>query len=62
MRAALSGHATTGEHSLEIVIVSYRCRQLLVDCLRSIAADPYTAGPSTITVVDNASGDGTAPR
>ena len=50
----------TGDRSLEIVIVSYRCRDLLVDCLRSIAANPYTAGPAAVTVIDNASGDGTA--
>jgi GT2 family glycosyltransferase len=48
----------TGDRSLEIVIVSYRCRALLVECLSSIAANPYTAGPLTVTVVDNASGDG----
>jgi N-acetylglucosaminyl-diphospho-decaprenol L-rhamnosyltransferase len=45
---------------LEVVIVSYRCPALLEACLRSIAEHPYTAGPSIVTVVDNASGDGTA--
>ena len=45
--------------SLEIVIVSYRCRDLLVACLRSLAEHPYTRGPLKITVVDNASDDGT---
>jgi N-acetylglucosaminyl-diphospho-decaprenol L-rhamnosyltransferase len=49
-----------GEWSLEIVVVSYRCRDLLVACLRSIEANPYTRGPLTVTVVDNASADGTA--
>lgn len=46
--------------SLEVVIVSFRCRDLLLACLRSIAAHPYTAGPLAVTVVDNASRDGTA--
>jgi N-acetylglucosaminyl-diphospho-decaprenol L-rhamnosyltransferase len=50
----------SGERSLEIVIVSYRCRELLVACLRSIAEHPYTRGPLTLTVVDNDSADGTA--
>ena len=42
------------------MIVSYRCRDLLVACLRSIAANPYTAGPLAVTVIDNASEDVTA--
>ncbi len=49
----------TGEAALEIVIVSYRCSDLLAACLHSIVANPYTRGRVTITVVDNASGDGT---
>ena len=49
----------TGGRSLEIVIVSYRCRDLLVACLRSIGEHPYTRGPLSVTVVDNASEDGT---
>lgn len=49
----------SGERSLEIVIVSYRCRELLLACLESITANPYTGGETTISVVDNASGDGT---
>jgi GT2 family glycosyltransferase len=48
-----------GADSLEIVVVSYRCRDLLLACLSSIVANPYTAGPSVVTVVDNASSDGT---
>ena len=51
---------TAGDRSLEIVIVSYRCCDLLVACLRSIAEHPYTAGRLTVTVIDNASADGTA--
>lgn len=49
----------TRDPALEIVIVSYRCRELLVACLRSIAANPYTGGRMAVTVVDNASEDGT---
>lgn len=49
----------SGERSLEIVIVSYRCRELLLACLESISANPYTEGETTISVVDNASVDGT---
>ena len=48
-----------GGGSLEIVIVSYRCRELLLACLESIAANPYTGGETAISVVDNASADGT---
>ena len=45
--------------SLDIVIVSYRGKELLRRCLSSVRA--YAGGESTtITVVDNASGDGTA--
>jgi len=48
------------ERSLEIVIVSHRCLELLLACLRSIDEHPYTGGPQTVTIVDNASDDGTA--
>jgi N-acetylglucosaminyl-diphospho-decaprenol L-rhamnosyltransferase len=41
------------------VIVSYRCRELLRDCLRSLRDHP-AGGGMTVRVVDNASGDGTA--
>jgi hypothetical protein len=44
---------------LEIVIVSFRCEELLRDCLASIQANPPSVGHRT-TVVDNASNDGTA--
>jgi GT2 family glycosyltransferase len=50
----------TAGRSLAIVIVSFRCRELLLACLRSIAEHPYSGGPQTVTVVDNASADGTA--
>lgn len=48
------------EPSIEIVVVSYRCRELLEACLHSIERHPYTGGPSTVTIVDNASRDGSA--
>lgn len=44
---------------LDVVIVSYRSRDLLGRCLRSLRDHP-PAGGLTVTVVDNASGDGTA--
>jgi N-acetylglucosaminyl-diphospho-decaprenol L-rhamnosyltransferase len=46
------------ELRLDIVIVSYRCRTLLRDCLRSLSAFP-PAGGARVWVVDNASKDGT---
>jgi GT2 family glycosyltransferase len=46
------------ELRLDIVIVSYRCRTLLRDCLKSLSAFP-PAGGARIWVVDNASEDGT---
>jgi GT2 family glycosyltransferase len=44
---------------LDAVIISYRCEELLRDCLRSLRDHPASAGMS-VRVVDNASGDGTA--
>jgi len=44
---------------LEVVIVSYRCGPMLRQCLQSLGDHP-PAGGLRITVVDNASGDGTA--
>jgi GT2 family glycosyltransferase len=44
---------------IDVVIVSYRCEDLLRDCLASLVANP-PAGGLNIHVVDNASGDGTA--
>jgi N-acetylglucosaminyl-diphospho-decaprenol L-rhamnosyltransferase len=45
--------------SLDVVIVSYRCKELLRDCLRSLRDHP-AGGGMTVRVVDNASSDGTA--
>lgn len=44
---------------LEVVIVSYRCGPMLRDCLESLREHPPVGG-LRVTVVDNASGDGTA--
>ncbi len=44
---------------LEVVIVSYRCEAMLRRCLESLR-EHAPAGGLRITVVDNASGDGTA--
>jgi GT2 family glycosyltransferase len=43
---------------LTIVIVSYRCRELLRDCLRSLEIDDVTSY-AKVVVVDNDSADGT---
>jgi N-acetylglucosaminyl-diphospho-decaprenol L-rhamnosyltransferase len=44
---------------LEVVIVSYRCGPMVRQCLQSLRDYP-PAGGLRVTVVDNASGDGTA--
>jgi GT2 family glycosyltransferase len=46
------------ESRLDIVVVSYRCRSLLRDCLSSLRAFP-PAGGIRIWIVDNSSKDGT---
>ncbi len=46
------------EPALDVVIVSYRSRELLRDCLESLRVHPPRAG-ARIQVVDNASRDGT---
>jgi GT2 family glycosyltransferase len=43
---------------LDVAIVSYRCRELLRDCLESLREHP-PAGPMGVRVVDNDSRDGT---
>jgi N-acetylglucosaminyl-diphospho-decaprenol L-rhamnosyltransferase len=48
----------TESASLDVVIVSYRSRELLQECLDSLRAHP-TSGQMRVIVVDNASGDGT---
>ena len=48
-----------GEVSLSICIVSWNTRDLLETCLRSLYADPDSAGWQVL-VVDNASSDGSA--
>ena len=44
---------------LDVVIISYRCEELLRNCLSSLRDHPASGG-MTVRVVDNASGDGTA--
>jgi N-acetylglucosaminyl-diphospho-decaprenol L-rhamnosyltransferase len=52
--------SVVAEHPpLDAVIISYRCKELLRDCLASLRDHPASAG-MTVRVVDNASGDGTA--
>lgn len=43
---------------LDVVIVSYRCRELLRGCLEALRGNPPSV-PMRVVVVDNASGDGT---
>ena len=45
--------------ALDVVIVSYRSRELLRECLASLRAHPPSC-PMKVIVIDNASGDGTA--
>ena len=45
--------------AIDVVIVSYRCEDMLRDCLASLYANP-PAGGARVQVVDNASRDGTA--
>ncbi|MHB8450485.1 MAG: glycosyltransferase, partial [Mycobacteriales bacterium] len=44
---------------VRVVVVSYRCRELLRDCLASLRGERDTVALDVV-VVDNASGDGTA--
>ena len=45
--------------SLDVIVVSYRCRELLSRCLASLAEHPARSAEMTVHVVDNASDDGT---
>jgi GT2 family glycosyltransferase len=49
----------SAEPRLDVVIVSYRSKRLLRECLRSLRDHPASGG-MTVRVVDNASADGTA--
>jgi N-acetylglucosaminyl-diphospho-decaprenol L-rhamnosyltransferase len=44
--------------ALDVVIVSHECRELVLAAVRSVREHPPAAG-ATVTVVDNASSDGT---
>ncbi len=54
-----SGSASSQPPVLEVVIVSYRSRDLVRNCLASLEAHPPSGGGMRVYVVDNASGDGT---
>jgi len=45
--------------TVSVIIVSWNCRQMLVDCINSLRGQ-LPAGTSEIIVIDNASSDGTA--
>jgi N-acetylglucosaminyl-diphospho-decaprenol L-rhamnosyltransferase len=49
----------TGDAGLDVVIVSYRSREMVRECLDSLRAHPPTC-PMSVVVVDNDSRDGTA--
>ncbi len=49
-----------GRIRLHIVIVNYRTSELVENCLRSLAEERGGSVPFRVTVVDNASGDGSA--
>ncbi|MFL5891129.1 MAG: glycosyltransferase family 2 protein [Solirubrobacterales bacterium] len=49
----------SADPTLDVVIVAYRCEELLRRCLASLRAHPASRGTG-ICVIDNASGDGTA--
>jgi N-acetylglucosaminyl-diphospho-decaprenol L-rhamnosyltransferase len=44
---------------LDVVVVSYRCREHVRRCLASLLGGGRPSRPMTVTVVDNASNDGT---
>lgn len=46
--------------SVEIVIVNFRTPTLVIECLRSLASEVQALGQVHVSVVDNASGDGSA--
>lgn len=45
-----------------IVIVNYRTADLVIDCLRSLATQVGDLGGGRVSVIDNASGDGSVPK
>jgi hypothetical protein len=47
---------------VHIVIVNYRTADLVIDCLRSLAAQVDDLGGGRVSVIDNASGDGSVPQ
>lgn len=49
-----------GPVDVEAVVVTWNTRDLMVDCLRSLAAHPPAGRPFRVTVVDNGSSDGEA--
>jgi len=47
---------------LHIVIVNYRTAHLVIECLRSLESEVKNHGKTTVTVVENASGDDSAQK
>jgi GT2 family glycosyltransferase len=56
---ASTAKADESARAIDVAIVSYRCEDLLRNCLNSLQAHPASM-PMRVHVVDNASGDGTA--
>ena len=52
---------TAARPSLLVVIVNYRTPRLVVECLRSLQTEVLALPGTTVTVVDNASGDDSLP-
>lgn len=47
---------------VHIVIVNFRTADLVVECLRSLATQAGDLGGGQVSVIDNASGDGSVPK
>jgi hypothetical protein len=45
--------------ALDVIVVSFACRDLLRNCLESLARHPFAGGQTVVQVVDNGSSDGT---
>ncbi len=53
---------TVNRASVEVVIVNFRTPTLVIECLRSLCSEVQALGQVHVSVVDNASGDGSAEK
>jgi GT2 family glycosyltransferase len=58
LRGPTPGTDRSGSVTITAIVVTWNCRQVALDCLASLIANPPTA-PWEVVVVDNASTDGT---